>query len=321
MDTSKVLSIDYGAYAQKSDLKLPQYNLEADCITGGYDNQIKLIINIKTENSLQELAAFCYYFLRLNMGYYLEENIIESCENVVVVANDINGDPIIVWLAYNDSGEIIHDMDCVNTDVFKALDEVILDPDKWKYVPTEQENIADTKTPSVQTTSPTTQSSPSPQTQKPVESQTTPTQSSATMGEINALKKAQTYLKYSAFSRNGLIGQLEFEGYTNSEAIYGADNVGADWNEQALKKALSYLDYSSFSYNGLIGQLEYEEFTHEQAVYGADNCGADWNEQAAQKAKQYLNYNSFSKDRLIEQLEYEGFTHEQAVYGATANGY
>lgn len=154
------------------------------------------------------------------------------------------------------------------------------------------------------------------------ESQTPPTQTeTATTGERNALKKAQSYLDFSAFSRDGLIGQLEFEGFTNSEAIYGADNVGADWNEQAVKKAKSYLDFTAFSYSGLIEQLEFEEFTHEQAVYGADKCGADWNEQAAKKAKSYLDFIAFSREGLIEQLEFEGFTHDQAVYGAAQNGY
>lgn len=142
-----------------------------------------------------------------------------------------------------------------------------------------------------------------------------------TMGERNALKSAQSYLDYSAFSYEGLIEQLEFEGYSNDEATYAADNCGADWNEQALKSAKSYLEYSAFSYTGLIEQLEFEGFTANQATYGADNCGADWNEQAAKSAESYLEYSSFSRDGLIEQLEFEGFTHEQAVYGAEANGY
>ncbi len=167
----------------------------------------------------------------------------------------------------------------------------------------------------------TPQSSSTVQAEKPTESQTPPVQDTATTGERNALKKAQSYLDFSAFSRDGLIGQLEYEGFSNSEATYGADNVGADWNEQAVKSAQDYLEYSAFSYTGLIDQLEYEKFTHEQAVYGADNCGADWNEQAVKCAEEYLEYSSFSKDGLIGQLEYEGFTHDQAVYGAEQNGF
>lgn len=143
----------------------------------------------------------------------------------------------------------------------------------------------------------------------------------ATISQKNALKKAQDYLSYSAFSYEGLIHQLEYEKFSHEDAVYGADNCNADWKEQALKKARDYLGYSAFSYDGLIHQLEYEKFTTEQATYGADNCGADWNEQAEKKAKDYLNYSSFSKESLISQLEFEGFTHAQAVHGAEANGY
>lgn len=100
-----------------------------------------------------------------------------------------------------------------------------------------------------------------------------PSGSEPTMGEKNALAKAQSYLKYSSFSYSGLVDQLEYEGFSNQEAVYGASNVGADWNEQAALKAESYLKYSSFSRQGLIEQLEYEGFTHEQAVHGVTAVG------------------------------------------------
>ena len=95
----------------------------------------------------------------------------------------------------------------------------------------------------------------------------------ATVGEKNALRKAHDYLNYSAFSYTGLIGQLEYEGFTTEEATYAVDNCGADWNEQAAKKAEDYLDYSSFSRSGLIDQLKYEGFTSEQAEYGVSQNG------------------------------------------------
>ena len=69
------------------------------------------------------------------------------------------------------------------------------------------------------------------------------------------------------------VEQLEYEGYSHTEAVYGADNCGADWNEQAAKSAANYLDYTSFSRSGLIEQLEYEGFTHSQAVYGVEQNG------------------------------------------------
>lgn len=137
----------------------------------------------------------------------------------------------------------------------------------------------------------------------------------------NAMASAKSYLNFTGFSHDGLIGQLEYEGYPTDVATWAADNCNADWNAEALESALSYLDFTAFSYSGLIDQLEYEKFTTEQATYAADNCGADWNEQAVKSAKSYMNVSSFSKDGLISQLEYEGFTHEQAVYGVEQNGY
>ena len=90
----------------------------------------------------------------------------------------------------------------------------------------------------------------------------------ASSGEKNALEKALQYLDYTAFSYSGLIEQLEFEGFTHSEAAYGADHCGADWNEQAAKKAKQYLEYSPFSRSELIDQLVFEGFTRQQAEYG-----------------------------------------------------
>lgn len=75
------------------------------------------------------------------------------------------------------------------------------------------------------------------------------------------------------FSHDGLVEQLEYEGYPHEDAVYAADNCGANWNEQAAKSAEQYLDTMSFSRSGLIEQLEYEGFTNEQAVYGVDKAG------------------------------------------------
>ncbi|MBR3554131.1 MAG: Ltp family lipoprotein [Clostridia bacterium] len=91
-----------------------------------------------------------------------------------------------------------------------------------------------------------------------------------TTGERNAVQKAKDYLDYTAFSYSGLIEQLKYEGFTESEARYGADYCGANWFEQAARKAQAYLDYTSFSRQGLIEQLEYEGFTSEQAEYGVN---------------------------------------------------
>lgn len=143
----------------------------------------------------------------------------------------------------------------------------------------------------------------------------------APLGQQNASQKAGQYLSIMAFSHDGLIEQLQYEGYSVEDATFAADNCGADWNAQALTKATKYLSIMAFSYDGLIEQLEYDKFTPEQAAFAADNCGADWNAQAAAKAAKYLSIMALSRSRLIEQLEYDGFTPEQAAYGVAAVGY
>ncbi|WP_454810577.1 Ltp family lipoprotein [Paenarthrobacter nitroguajacolicus] len=94
-----------------------------------------------------------------------------------------------------------------------------------------------------------------------------------TISQQNALRKAGSYLQYTAFSYTGLIKQLEFEKYSAEDATWAADRVKVDWNEQAAKKAKSYLEYTSFSRSGLVDQLLFEGFTPEQAEYGASTTG------------------------------------------------
>lgn len=94
-----------------------------------------------------------------------------------------------------------------------------------------------------------------------------------TMGQKNALAKAQSYLSVMPFSHSGLVDQLEFEGFSHEDSTFAADNCGADWNEQAALKAESYLSIMSFSRSGLIDQLEFEGFTREQAEYGVSAVG------------------------------------------------
>lgn len=156
-------------------------------------------------------------------------------------------------------------------------------------------------------------------TEKPTQPPTT--KSNVSFGQENALKTAKQYIKIMPMSFDGLVEQLEYEGYSSEESRYGAENCGADWNEQAIKTAKRYIDLSGFSYSSLVEQLEYEKFTHDQATYGADNCGADWNAEAAKAAKKYMDLMPMSREQLIEQLLYEGYTNEQAEYGASSVGY
>lgn len=109
---------------------------------------------------------------------------------------------------------------------------------------------------------------PEPVAETPVVNQKQPT-----LGERQAVRAAQNYIDFKAFSKSGLIEQLEFEGYSRTEAEYGVENITVDWNEQAALSAKAYLEYSNFSRSGLIEQLKFEGFTTAQAQYGATAVG------------------------------------------------
>ena len=94
-----------------------------------------------------------------------------------------------------------------------------------------------------------------------------------TAGQENARESAESYLDMSSFSRDGLIKQLKFEGYSVKDATYGVEAQHADWNKQAAAAAQSYLDMSSFSRDGLIQQLMFDGYTRPQAEYGVKKVG------------------------------------------------
>jgi hypothetical protein len=115
----------------------------------------------------------------------------------------------------------------------------------------------------------------------PVVKQTTkaPKAKPVSAEEENAIRSAQGYLDFSAFSRKGLIEQLSSDagdGYSVKAATAAVDSLHINFNEQAYKSAKSYLEISGFSRKGLIEQLESDAgagFTHSQAVYGVNKAG------------------------------------------------
>jgi hypothetical protein len=91
-----------------------------------------------------------------------------------------------------------------------------------------------------------------------------------------AMESAENYLAMSGFSKEGLYEQLSSsagEGFTQAEAQYAVDHVGADWNKEAVQSARNYLEMSPMSRNDLIEQLSSsagEGFTYEQALYAVN---------------------------------------------------
>lgn len=94
-----------------------------------------------------------------------------------------------------------------------------------------------------------------------------------TLAQENVIRQAKSYLSTMGFSRERLIDQLEYEGYSPEDSAFGADNAGADWNAEAAETAASYLQTMSFSRQGLYDQLAYEEFTPEQIEFALASVG------------------------------------------------
>lgn len=98
-----------------------------------------------------------------------------------------------------------------------------------------------------------------------------------TMGQKNALKKAESYSKLMHMSKAKIYEQLTSEygeGFTAEEAQYAIDNIEADWKANALAKAKSYQTTMNMSKSRIYEQLtsQYGEgFTAEEAQYAIDN--------------------------------------------------
>ena len=93
------------------------------------------------------------------------------------------------------------------------------------------------------------------------------------LSQKNAIRQAEQYLDYTAFSKTGLIKQVEYEGYSTEEATFAVESIDVDWREQAVKQAKQYLDYTAFSRSGLIDQLIYEGHSEADATYAVDQIG------------------------------------------------
>ena len=90
----------------------------------------------------------------------------------------------------------------------------------------------------------------------------------------NAVRSAENYLSFTAFSRQGLIDQLSSsygDGYEVADATAAVDSMSINWNDQSVKSAKQYLEMTGFSCKGLTEQLSSDygnQYTPDQASYG-----------------------------------------------------
>ena len=106
-------------------------------------------------------------------------------------------------------------------------------------------------------------------------SEDTSQNAAATETQQQALDKANEYVDTLALSREGLIKQLEHDGYTADDAAYAADNCSTSWNKEAKEMAEQYMDATTFTYDEMVEQLESEGFTKKQAKFGANAVGLE----------------------------------------------
>lgn len=86
-------------------------------------------------------------------------------------------------------------------------------------------------------------------------------------GNEGAVNSAKNYLKSMAASKTKMISFLKNKGFNEEEAIYGAENCGADWYYQALRMAMAYLSVQEYTYEQLAIQLINEGFTEDEIIY------------------------------------------------------
>lgn len=122
-------------------------------------------------------------------------------------------------------------------------------------------------------TAPAVEEAPAAEAEPTATTDPAPAEPEYSVGQQNAIGKAESYLAISAFSRDGLIKQLEFEGFPTADAEFAVDTIAPDWTAQAAQKGKEYLGISSFSRQGLVDQLVFEGFTQEQAESGATANG------------------------------------------------
>ncbi len=182
------------------------------------------------------------------------------------------------WLVLGVIGFAVSGGDTTTTTTEEVVEEVVdEEPSEVEEAQDNEATEGSQETPDAPSVAESTPEAPAPEpepettdeTPEPVAEET----DSETVAQSNAVAMALNYLDYTSFSKQGLIEQLEYEGFSSADAEYAVDNITVDWKEQAALKAAEYLNYQAFSRSGLIDQLEFEGFTRAQATFGVDAVG------------------------------------------------
>lgn len=251
-----VISLPVNVYAQDVGLT-KQFSNCMDKSNGVTSNMIDCLVD---ESKRQNI--------RINNAYKeLMNQVSPQRKKQLEIAQD-------AWIAYRDENcEFYYDPDGGTIARLSANDCFV---SATAARAKELEILAGNSTPPATQPSPSAQSTP-PATSAP---DAKPAAQNLTGPQKNAVKAAQSYLSFSAFSRDGLIEQLSSQagdGFNMNDATKAVDSLNVDWNQEAVKSAKQYLQMMGFSCSGLIQQLSSRaggKFTEKQATFGAQRAGA-----------------------------------------------
>lgn len=88
-----------------------------------------------------------------------------------------------------------------------------------------------------------------------------------------AVKKAEKYLKLSAYSRVSLTDQLLYDGFTKEQAQYALDNSDIDWKAMCFAIAKEKRAYGATKVDIMTKQLTEEGFTADEIAYALPKVG------------------------------------------------
>ena len=138
------------------------------------------------------------------------------------------------------------------------------------------------------------------------------------------LDKAQTCLKYSNYSRSGLISMLmrTNEGLSEADATKAVDALNKNWNSVAVDAAKDYLENSDgVSYSNLKDFLTLDGFSESEINYAVNHLQVSWSAQAKKRVESFLKYDSsITNEEIYNQLIFEKFSSEDAKKAIKAVG-
>ena len=88
--------------------------------------------------------------------------------------------------------------------------------------------------------------------------------------QAKCLEQAKSYLEKIPFSKQGLIGQLEYKGFDQADIDFALENIDVDWTENAIKKSEDYLATIPLSKPALEQQLDFDGFTKDQIAVAVE---------------------------------------------------